>query len=562
MSTRPLPPPSGPPDPILTERALAGDHDAFAELFGQHEQGLFNVALRLTGSREDAADITQEAFLRVFARLPELAGTEVNLAAYLHRTARNLVYDRSTERSREVVSEDIEFAAGADDSLEADPHRSAMLSAQQSEVQAANARLPERHRLALALRELQGFDYRAIGEVLDVEEGSVGRLLARARLALRRELRLEQVDPGTMEPVCERRLGSIAALIDGQLDADRAQELDQHLSGCATCRAAREAFEDTGERYRSWLPLPLLGIAAEAARSATSGGAATSATADAAAEAGSTMGPEPLGAAGDGASEATTSTGGSAGASPGGESGATEHGRPSEDPAGDDEIPADDKPADHGDDAGRRRRRVLVGALAATGLLIVAGVPTLVATRGGDDPGPSVVAPIDAPEAPVAPEPPPAPTPTEPGSTNEAEAPPPSPPAPAVAPTPAPAPVAPITPAPKAAPAPTPVPPAQAPPKPPKPAVTAPEPPPEAPPAPPPTPPESTPPEPPPVDPPRETPPEDPPAGTPDPGRDPNPPGTPTPTPEGPGGLAPNPPTTTPPLIFIPLPPPTPPPVP
>ena len=158
MSTRPLPPSPDPPDPVLTERALGGDADAFAELFGEHEQGLFNVALRLTGSREDAADITQEAFLRVFARLPELAGTDVNLAAYLHRTARNLVYDRSTERSREVASDQIELAAGADPSIEADPHRSAMLAAQQAEVQAANARLPERHRLALALRELLGFD--------------------------------------------------------------------------------------------------------------------------------------------------------------------------------------------------------------------------------------------------------------------------------------------------------------------------------------------------------------------------------------------------------------------
>ena len=66
-------------DEQLGRRALDGDREAFAELFGRYEDGLYNVTLRLTGSREDAADITQEAFLRVFARLDDLPGREVAL---------------------------------------------------------------------------------------------------------------------------------------------------------------------------------------------------------------------------------------------------------------------------------------------------------------------------------------------------------------------------------------------------------------------------------------------------------------------------------------------------
>ena len=61
-------------DEQLGRRALSGDREAFGELFGRHESGLYNVSYRLTGSREDAADITQEAFLRVFARLDDLGG--------------------------------------------------------------------------------------------------------------------------------------------------------------------------------------------------------------------------------------------------------------------------------------------------------------------------------------------------------------------------------------------------------------------------------------------------------------------------------------------------------
>ncbi len=191
-------------DEQLSQRALGGDRDAFTELFGRYEPGLYNVVYRVTGNREDAADITQEAFLRVYARLDDLRGREINLAAYLHRTARNLVYDHASARGRERPTATIERDAGADPSLAADPALSALAAAQGDDVRAANARLPERHRLVLALRELEGMSYAEIGRVLDITTGAVAQLLARARLALRRELRLAQVDPETHGPRLSR----------------------------------------------------------------------------------------------------------------------------------------------------------------------------------------------------------------------------------------------------------------------------------------------------------------------------------------------------------------------
>ncbi|MGE0027895.1 MAG: sigma-70 family RNA polymerase sigma factor [Thermoleophilia bacterium] len=260
-------------DEQLGRAALAGDREAFAELFGRHERGLYNVAFRLTGDREDAADITQEAFLRVFARIGDLAGREVNLPAYLHRTARNLVYDRSARRARETPVDELVGAAGADESMDADPQLTAVVGAQGDEVRAANARLPERHRLVLALRELEDMSYGDIGRVLDVTPGAVAQLLARARMALRRELRLEQVDAGALDPACRARLGDIGALIDGELDPDRAQVLTAHMATCAACQSSRAAFEDARVTYRAWLPLPvLLGLGAETARAAEARG--------------------------------------------------------------------------------------------------------------------------------------------------------------------------------------------------------------------------------------------------------------------------------------------------
>jgi len=260
-------------DEQLGRRALAGDRDAFAELFTRHERGLYNVAYRLTGDREDAADITQEAFLRVFARIDDLSGREVNLAAYLHRTARNLVYDRSARRARETPVDEIVAAAGVDASIDADPQLTAVVGAQGDEVRAANARLPERHRLVLALRELEDMSYEDIGRVLDVTPGAVAQLLARARMALRRELRLQQVDAEALDPACRARLGDIGALIDGELNPDRAQVLTAHMAACAACQASRASFEQARVTYRAWLPLPLLlGLGAETARAAEARG--------------------------------------------------------------------------------------------------------------------------------------------------------------------------------------------------------------------------------------------------------------------------------------------------
>ncbi len=365
-------------DDQLGRAALAGDRDAFTELFARHEGGLFNVAHRLTGSREDAADITQEAFLRVFARLDELGGREVNLTAYLHRTARNLVYDRSARRAREAPTEDVERAAGADTAMEADPELTTLVGAQGRDVQAANARLPERQRLVLALRELEDMGYEDIGRVLDVTPGAVGQLLARARMALRRELRLEQVDLEWLAPGCRARLGDIGALIDGELGPDRAQVLTAHLASCEACRASRASFEEARVTYRAWLPLPVLGLGAATARAAEDAGLVRFADA---------------GAGGGPASGAADAAGGG-GDGPGGPGRAGGSG-----------------PGGAGDDEARRRRRraagiVLAGILA---LLLLIGVPTLVAVRTGSDATTTDAAPAAAPPttAAAAPAPPP-----------------------------------------------------------------------------------------------------------------------------------------------------------
>jgi len=122
----------------------------------------------LTGAADDAADATQEAFVAVLERLPKLESRELNFGAYLMTTARHSCYRLMERQGRAEPTDEIPEAAplvggggggglGMPDPGDPgeDPERAALLKAQQEEVRAANARLPERQREVLALRELQ-----------------------------------------------------------------------------------------------------------------------------------------------------------------------------------------------------------------------------------------------------------------------------------------------------------------------------------------------------------------------------------------------------------------------
>src|SRR5437868_4682656 len=84
----------------LAHAAAAGDGAAFATLYDRYETRIFNFCARLLASSDDAADATQEAFLKVLQRLPKLEGRELNFSAYLFTAARNAPYDVIARRKR------------------------------------------------------------------------------------------------------------------------------------------------------------------------------------------------------------------------------------------------------------------------------------------------------------------------------------------------------------------------------------------------------------------------------------------------------------------------------
>src|SRR5215207_6388787 len=85
---------------MLARQAAAGDGTAFATLYDRYESRIHNFCQRLLGSPDDAADATQDAFLKVLQRLPKLESRKLNFSAYLFTAARNASYDMIGKRKK------------------------------------------------------------------------------------------------------------------------------------------------------------------------------------------------------------------------------------------------------------------------------------------------------------------------------------------------------------------------------------------------------------------------------------------------------------------------------
>ena len=255
-------PPMG--DEALAKAAVAGDCAAFAELYDRHEHRAFNLAYRICGTREDAADATQDAFVKVLVRLPAMAGRKLDFGSYLLTAVRHASYDVIAAGRRAAPVGDVPAAARpvgtGTPPPEEDPDRRVLLAAQQEEIRAANATLPPRQREALALRELEGLSYDEIAGLMGMNRNSVAQLISRARIGLRDALRrtaLQSIVPAS--PACERALAMLAMRDDGEPVA-YGLWLDEHLAGCETCVLAREAMAEAGASYRAWAPIPALEV--------------------------------------------------------------------------------------------------------------------------------------------------------------------------------------------------------------------------------------------------------------------------------------------------------------
>jgi len=172
-------------DAQLISDTLAGDRAAFGSLVRKYQGRLFNTLLHVVGSREEAEDVVQETLVQAFVKLETFRGRSA-FYTWLYRIAFNMSISRRRRRRPEMsIDHHYETTGHEIESHEDAPDDHLLRQEQVQQVRQAIGKLNEQHRAILILREIEGYDYETIGEILDVPPGTVRSRLHRARLQLR-----------------------------------------------------------------------------------------------------------------------------------------------------------------------------------------------------------------------------------------------------------------------------------------------------------------------------------------------------------------------------------------
>ena len=180
----------------LIRAAQRGDSEAFEQLVRSYDQNVLRMALNLLHSQEDARDVYQEAFLRVYRNLPKFR-FDCSFSTWLYRIVANLCLDQIRKRKvRKEEATAFETATGEVDRLqfvpeqraEVDPQRRLFSAEVNSRVQEVLSQLTPRERVVFEMRHFQGMRLRAIGEALGVTEEAAKNCLFRATQKMRAAL--------------------------------------------------------------------------------------------------------------------------------------------------------------------------------------------------------------------------------------------------------------------------------------------------------------------------------------------------------------------------------------
>ena len=176
----------GESDAELIARAQCGDLAAFEQLVRRHQRYVFNLAYRVLGDYAEAEDVAQEAFVRVWRGLPGFR-SQAQFTTWLYRIVHNLCLNRLPHLRQELlqIEPSEEGLADQADSL---PELAEAYDAM-AFLRAELERLPEKYRLVLTLRYLQGFSYGEIAATLGLTLGTVKTHIHRARRLLAERLR-------------------------------------------------------------------------------------------------------------------------------------------------------------------------------------------------------------------------------------------------------------------------------------------------------------------------------------------------------------------------------------
>lgn len=167
---------------------LDGNINDFEQLVTAYEKNVYNLALRMVGDPDDAADITQETFIKAYRAIGSFRG-DSKFSSWIYRIASNVCLDFLRSRSRRAQvplsfeNEDAEGEIELPD-MSQNPEKVLMKKLSMEAVRRGMEKLPPKQRQILVLRELCGLSYAELAQTLSVEEGTVKSRIFRARKRL------------------------------------------------------------------------------------------------------------------------------------------------------------------------------------------------------------------------------------------------------------------------------------------------------------------------------------------------------------------------------------------
>ncbi len=180
------------PDAKLVQRCVDGDSRAWDGLLRSYSGRLLNMAYRYTGNYSVAEELTQDIFLKVFQNLPSFRPESGSLQNWVMRVGRNLIIDhyRAHKKEKNVAgSEELEVLDFGDQSRSASPFESVAQGEKARFLQAGLERLSPELKEAVILRDIEGFAYLEIADMLGIPEGTVKSRINRGRIELAKVLK-------------------------------------------------------------------------------------------------------------------------------------------------------------------------------------------------------------------------------------------------------------------------------------------------------------------------------------------------------------------------------------
>ncbi len=179
----------------LIQQCLEGDQVAWDAIVRMHRRKVFNIAYKFVGKHDEAEDLTQDVFLKIFKSLGTF-DRRANFQTWLISVSRNLCIDhyRSVRKERETIDRDVDAGELTPASREPGPMATLEQRDRVGLLREALAALPDTLRTAVVLRDLQELSYQEIADRLQLAEGTVKSRINRGRTELARQVRKLRAD--------------------------------------------------------------------------------------------------------------------------------------------------------------------------------------------------------------------------------------------------------------------------------------------------------------------------------------------------------------------------------